>query len=81
MHTKRIDHPKQQENEFPKLMISSKSGVILFATDQDENYLKGMIVSGHDYLENVGDYGIDWIKKNFSDYHGQVILSNHKIDE
>ena len=81
MHTKRIDTPKQKESEFPKLMISDNNGIIILATDEDGNYLKGMIVESNDDLEPVGSMGYAWIKGCFSDYPGQVILSNHKIDE
>ena len=79
MHTKRIDTPK--ENEFPKLMISDYNGVILLATDEDGNYLKGMILDSNGGSNIVGKWSDGWIKGYFSDYPGQVILSNHKIDE
>ena len=80
MHTKRIDTPK--ESEFPKLMISKKTGEILLAIDEvDENYLEGMIVESNDSLNPMGMWIDVWTKENFSDYPGQVILSNHKIDE
>ena len=80
MHTKRIDTPKEKESEFPKLMISNDNGNIILATDEDGNYLKGMIVESNDGSNIVGKWSDVWIKGYFSDYPGQVILSNHKID-
>ena len=82
MHTKRIDTPKEKESEFPKLMISRKSGVILLATGApDKVTLSGMIVGGNTDHIFVGQHTDIWDRANFSDYDGQVILSNHKIDE
>jgi len=79
MHTKRIDTP--EESEFPKLMINKNNGAILLATDEDANYLKGIIVDSNGSPNIAGKWSDGWIKGYFSDYPGQVILSNHKIDE
>ena len=82
MHTKRIDTPKEKESEFPKLMISKKSGVILLAIGApDKVTLRGVIVESNTDHILVGQYTDAWDKASFSDYPGQVILSNHKIDE
>ena len=79
MHTKRIDTP--EESEFPKLMISNDNGIIILATDEDGNYLKGTILESNISPNFVGEWSEVWAKDNFYDYPGQVILSNHKIDE
>ena len=83
MHTKRIDTPK--ESEFSRLMISKETGAILLATGEaDKDHLIGLIIvssNNNNSIDRVGRYEEVWAKDNFYDYPGQVILSNHKIDE
>lgn len=62
---------KDNEINFPKLMISSKDLIVLFTEPEI-----GTVVFSSNGLHSVGEHYEGWLMPNFKDFNGVVELSN-----
>jgi hypothetical protein len=63
-------------NSFPKIMKHSGSDLIVFFfSEQYNREFDGVVVIGNELWE-IGEYSRNWNIKEFSEYDGNIILSN-----
>lgn len=78
MNSKKID--KEKKSEFPKLMVSNTNLILALNSKNNGEELIGVMLWSL-YNTPIGYYCEYFDADKFHDYPGQVILSNHKIDE
>lgn len=61
-------------NDFPKLMKSKDSGVVVLFTSEKS----GMVVYNEEssVVDKEGDFINDWLPECFEDFTGEITLSN-----
>ena len=64
----------KQETSFPKLMVSSLSGIIVLMTSESKGYGTGTQVTAD--LRSIGYFTNTWVMKYFTNYNGSVTLTN-----
>lgn len=62
----------EPEAEFPKLMVSTTSGVVVLFSDA----LAGTVVDSGDSEHEVGKHLKKWITKKFVAYNEKIVLEN-----
>lgn len=67
---------EKNELDFPKLMKSNSTGMILLATKREHGILDGTVVYKGDGSYDVGYYDNDWASSKFNDFVGAVRLEN-----
>ena len=66
----------KQEISFPKLMVSSLSGIIVLMTSESKGYGTGTQVTADPTLRSVGYFTNTWVMEHFTNYNGSVTLTN-----
>ena len=62
--------------EFPKLMISIETGLIVLATGCSGFKYVGTVVYRDTNKCCIGEHSKEWSKERFEDYNGLITLSN-----
>tara|TARA_R110000851_G_scaffold50558_4_gene120751 strand:- start:1554 stop:1772 length:219 start_codon:yes stop_codon:yes gene_type:complete len=71
MITAKIKESKEEVNDFPKLMKSNDSYLIVLFTSK---YVGTVLVKGNTW--NVGHVSDDWSIMGFTDFEGELTLKN-----
>ena len=73
MESKKIEREVKEKEEYPRLMKSTKTELVVFMTKKGE----GFVVFEGDSFHQLGKYRDDWnMEKNFEDFQGTIELSN-----
>ena len=62
-------------NEFPKLMINTKTNSIILATGVNGMGIEGVCIKSSEY-DKIGEYASNWRDKSYIDYSGEITLKN-----
>lgn len=67
----KTSYDKTTQAEYPKLMVSTTSGlIVLFTNDKT-----GTVVHPNQ-MHHIGHWSDDWLPPCFKDYEGDLVLSN-----
>lgn len=77
MNVKRIEKGQNEKFRFPRLMKSKFNGVIIYAVNQVNDLIEGVVLYGStsNHIEE-GEYSSNWDANVFEDYNYKIVLEN-----
>jgi len=72
MKSNKIEREVKKKEEYPKLMKSTVTGLVLLMTKEGE----GLVVFTEKTSRKIGEYDDGWDMRNFEDFNGTIELSN-----